>query len=627
MEYVLIALGVIALAVIAYFLVKWLYKEVTKVRHLDLYGRGLTQSPAVPYSIKDAIATLLKLGIRAKQSEMAKNGLNNIYQIKGETANGYSFLYDDNHQDAEADKRDKLQAKLENAKEKDLMDNQKLNDHFTKHAHPSLLKSNKTLTHLSLDHPEQFSISWTNFYSVYHNAQEQLPLWTSTLVDSEVATQQFWPLIAQSGSAYNLIILKKIDSNGIEDIKNTFESVWEDRWEEAFQNGKLYEIDLRIFSQFEAQTVDGFPRFTPSTRTLLVQANDKTIKPVAIRVADYQEQNTQMYSQSKAKPFAWLYALQAAKTSVTVYGIWIGHVYHWHIVTAAMQMTMFNTMKKDHVIRQFMDPQSNYLIGFDTVLLLLWGSISPPTSFSKPEQYLELNNAFAKDRNFFDDDPLNTLAKLGLKKEDFSVDEDWDQYPVVQNMLYFWKISGEYVSVFVDQSFADDQAVIDDEELQNWMRESAETGEGNIRGLPAMGSREALQKVLHSLIYRITVHGISRQNSAANPALTFTANFPPCLQLTDFPDPQDQRRPDELLTYLPNTGTIGSMMTFYFTFLFSPPYEPLLPLEGNNLKLYWPEGDPRNAALIKFRDDVGDFIKKFDKDAPLLHQWPASIET
>jgi len=46
------------------------------------------------------------------------------------------------------------------------------------------------------------------------------------------------------------------------------------------------------------------------------------------------------YSARSASPGAWLYALQAAKTSVTVYGIWLGHVYHWHLVTAAMQMTM-----------------------------------------------------------------------------------------------------------------------------------------------------------------------------------------------------------------------------------------------------------------------------------------------
>ena len=45
---------------------------------------------------------------------------------------------------------------------------------------------------------------------------------------------------------------------------------------------------------------------------------------------------------------AWLYALQAAKTSITVWGIWLGHVYHWHIVTAAMQMTMYNHLPAGH---------------------------------------------------------------------------------------------------------------------------------------------------------------------------------------------------------------------------------------------------------------------------------------
>ena len=59
-----------------------------------------------------------------------------------------------------------------------------------------------------------------------------------------------------------------------------------------------------------------------------------------------------MFVEGEATDSAWLYALQAAKTSVTVYGIWLGHVYHWHIVTAAMQMTMYNTTDKSHPIHE-----------------------------------------------------------------------------------------------------------------------------------------------------------------------------------------------------------------------------------------------------------------------------------
>ena len=64
----------------------------------------------------------------------------------------------------------------------------------------------------------------------------------------------------------------------------------------------------------------------------------QTLTPLAVRVVA--QDNAVAYSARSASPGAWLYALQAAKTSVTVYGIWLGHVYHWHLVTAAMQMTM-----------------------------------------------------------------------------------------------------------------------------------------------------------------------------------------------------------------------------------------------------------------------------------------------
>ena len=37
--------------------------------------------------------------------------------------------------------------------------------------------------------------------------------------------------------------------------------------------------------------------------------------------------------------------------------------------------------------------------------------------------------------------------------------------------------------------------------------------------------------------------------------------------------------------------------------------------------------DPRNIALEKFRKKIGEFIEAYDKESPLIHQWPASIET
>ena len=63
-----------------------------------------------------------------------------------------------------------------------------------------------------------------------------------------------------------------------------------------------------------------------------------------------------------------------------MWGIWLGHVYHWHIVTAAMQMTMFENLPDGHRLYPLLQPQSQSLIDFDFVLLtFLWGQIAPPT--------------------------------------------------------------------------------------------------------------------------------------------------------------------------------------------------------------------------------------------------------
>jgi len=84
--------------------------------------------------------------------------------------------------------------------------------------------------------------------------------------------------------------------------------------------------------------------------------------------------------------------------------------------------------------------------------------------------------------------------------------------------------------------------------------------------------------------------GPSRLNSTANPALTLVANFPHCLQVQEIPSPSRPLDTKALLAYLPNTGTISEAVNFYFTFVFSPPYEPFIPLTGVDTALFFPGG-------------------------------------
>jgi hypothetical protein len=398
--------------------------------------------------------------------------------------------------------------------------------------------------------------------------------------------------------------------------------------------GRIYGIDLRIFAELDPHEVDGFVRFTPSTYTLLLQNDAKELRPVAVRVTGKNGNGAQVFTRPGATDSAWLYALQAAKTSVTVYGIWLGHVYHWHIVTAPMQMTLINCLPKDHPISQLLRPQSNYLITFDDVLLVLWREIAPPTSVSSSFEFLKLMNAFAKDRQFLDDDPRNTLRNLGIDQADFTdpnVDggKPWNRYPLVRRLLDIWDACNTYVGVFVDKTYQSDQAVADDRELQEWSKKSSDEDGGNVRGLPAVNTRNRLASVLTSLVFRIVAHGTSRLFRGANPALSFVANFPPCLQNATIPEPSSQFDTKTLLTYLPKTGTIGLMVKFLFTFAFSVPYEPLVPIAGIDTKLFFGEdpNEPRNQALVRLRQDVIRILEDIEPETPQFFQWPLNIET
>ncbi len=356
----------------------------------------------------------------------------------------------------------------------------------------------------------------------------------------------------------------------------------------------------------------------------------KKLHPICVQISKDDASASQIYTQNNTTDATWIFALAAARTAVTVYGIWLGHVYHWHIVSAPMQMTLFNNVKKDHDLRKLLDPQSKSLIGFNDTLLLLWKTIGPPTSFATPDSFLDLTNTFATGREFFDDDPKVTLEKFGIHKEHFSENEDWDRYPIVKQLLYFWDASEAMVDVFVGKTYKTDDAVINDTQLQNWMKASSDPEEGNVRGLPKMDSREALKAVLTSLVYRVVAHGNSRQMRSLGPGLSFVANYPPCIQNATIVKPDDATfKIADVLRYLPNTGTIGSMMTFYYIFIFSAPYEPLLPLYGNDTDLYFDvKDDLRNKALEIFREKIGNFIVDYsDENGPLIHQWPASIET
>src|SRR5262245_34657756 len=579
---------------------------VFRVHRLNLSWLGLSAPniPAIPFWLSQLPATILQLGRRRDQNAQADDGLSTVWTIGGITSTAYAFM------------------------------GMGYSDQTARAADPR--------TRLALDRPDQFSMAWTTFGGVQAMAShEWLKLFAASVDNPADATRQFWPTIARFGLPYNLIILQRVGSDD-PTHKTALGAGWTPKMEAVWQAGNLYVIDMTLFARFPADVVDSAPRFTPGTFTFLERDPvARTITPFAVRVSDSTGTSVQY---ADGDP-AWIYALQAAKASIGVWGIWLGHVYHWHIVTAAMQMTMFQNLPADHAVRQVFGRQSDYLIAFDQFLLLDW-AIAPPTSVTSSRQFLELIDAFAQGRRFFDDDPQATLDRLGLRKQDFSSGgEDWDEYPVVRYLLTLFKATETYVGKVVDAFYHDDASVASDRALRQWIKVSGAVGGGNVRGLPDVTSRADLKRVLTSLIYRVTAHGSSRLNQAANPALTFAANFPPCLQDTTLPPPSTpfvfKTGPASppgamsLAQFLPNTGTIGELTAFLFTFVYSPPYIPFIPLDGirEDLSFAGPHREACNKALIEYRTDLQNFIALYAADSKVpgvpaqINQWELSIET
>ena len=601
-----------------------------KMPRLPLGELGFKYIPAVPVDPGGVGDTLFKLAVRLKQREQPLQGLSKTFTIGGSTARAYNFLFGT---EAADEKQAAAHESLRSSLSRDPSEIIRILVGMLKDAPeeptPGGVGGGDDLTSLALDDPKQWSMSWTTLPEVFTSALPQLDEWAATVdvTQPDKATEAFFPTIARYGLSFNLILPRKVRDFEVGTWRNLFGSAWTPALDAAAKAGLLYVIDFRIYETLQPQKVAGIPRFTPSTVTVLVQnPATKALTPELVRVAGGNNEPKVFSRQGSTAASAWVYALQAAKVSVTVFGVWLGHVYQWHIVTAAMLMTMFDNLSANHAVRKLLEPQSSYVIPFDNVLLLTWSSVVPPTSIATARQFVELMDLYAGTRQFFDDDPTATLERLGIVESDFTVHEPWDQYPNVGSLLAIWNATGRYVNTYVDRTYATDQDVQRDGELQIWIGDSINQDRGNVRGLPVMDSKDALKRILHSLVYRITAHGSSRLYRGANPALAFVANFPPCLQDATIPDPTLSFDTKALLRFLPRTGTIGSMLHFYFTFWASTPYVPFVPIGGVDRELFFDDA-VSNEALIDLRRFIVDFIERFEPDTPQIWQWERNIET
>lgn len=636
MNFILFSIIIGSFLLAFYFISKKLYRIANnKIYRLPLKELGFKNLPGFPFQISEVIKTIVLLAERSFESKQAQNCLSNFYTIKNITTSGYEFLFGENYLLIDEDTKEKVIRDTENLNLKMLIApkiflnsyaKKKLQDEsFTQ---DKFIKDGVDLKSLFLERPDQFSMIITNFQNQYNDSKENIKISAKTLTDIDTANKEFWETLAIN-TQYNLKVLEKVDEEKLLQLQDKYLDTWTEDFTALANNNQLYAIDMTIFENIETSEVKGFPRFTPATYTLLKQdSKTKTLSPIAIWVSNYQGNKTQHYNLASCTPGSWIYALQASKTSVTCHGIFLGHLYQWHLVTAAMLMEMINYIPDIHPIYKLLKPISDYIIGFNASLVSAFTDIAPPTGISTSKKFFQLTNAYAKNRNFHDDDPKEYLRQNFIEERNFSHKSSWDRYPLMKDLLDIWDATEDYITCFVEQTYSSNESVRSDKILQNWIKMASSEEGGNIQGLPIMNTKHKLVQLLTSITYRINVHGISRIIPGSGyPAYAYP--YISCLQRTDFPLPEYDLSTKNLLTYLPNTGSLGEMVTFGYIFQHSAPYKPALPLGGLDQDLFFSDqdiSDKRNIALIEYREFLQRFIKK---QSPLCqtHQWPKNIET
>jgi hypothetical protein len=638
----------------------------------------------------------------------------------------------------------------------------------------------------SLDKPGQFDMGWTTFEQVHARALPLSEQFQKALTDADSGSKMFWKNISRYWNPFGVLPMQQVSAVAADRFRALLGSNWDAALMDPAVGSTLFVVDMTIFEGVDPP-IPSIPRFTPSVLAffLLDTSNpgDPTFTPVLIRVSDGRD--ARIYQRFPAgsnparqdsEPTAWLYALQALKTATTVWGIWLGHVYRYHLMSVPFNFTQHRSMNPLHPVRRVLGFQGKYTIAFDAVLLLVW-SFPPPTSCGESIEFLQLVDAFAGvagGRSFFADDPEPALAALGIPKAAFSTavireqdicipewiallreqdatpganpiisalsgrfaqtrlrmasyagGEDpvfrrllalelnaiintpamaatlapllaaagvaqhpdtvaeggagalfgpaararmmlqdafpaalaimqWNLYPIANYVVSLHRAAARYIGAVIPLLYPGGTL---DPAIDRWV--AAASRIGNVQGLPATPGVTVAQltALLTSLIYRVAAHGLARLAPVGNPGLSWVGNFPPCLELSRLPDPQvpsgDPNAPalttEQLLAFMPRTGSMGEMISFIFSFGFTDNFEELIPMPSANTTglpdtdLHPFIGLPAgvDAALQQFRREITGFIWFFEADANALnspavmnfsasaaqlHQWERNIE-
>ncbi|XP_038902001.1 lipoxygenase 2, chloroplastic-like [Benincasa hispida] len=252
------------------------------------------------------------------------------------------------------------------------------------------------------------------------------------------------------------------------------------------------------------------------SRTLFFLKPDDTLMPLGIELTrppmDEKPQWKQVFTPSSESTNVWLWRL--AKAHVLSHDSCIHQlVIHWLRAHACMEPYAIATNRQlstMHPIYRLLHPHFRYNMRINAnarATLINAGGIIEST-FSAASYSMEISSRVYKKEWRFDEQALpEDLIRRGMakRKEDapLGIELVIKDYPFANDGLILWDALLKWVKEYVSHYYGDDEnAIMNDNELQAWWREVQEKGHPDkMEGWPMLRTRDDLIKIVSTIAW------------------------------------------------------------------------------------------------------------------------------
>ncbi|KAL7235183.1 hypothetical protein ACSBR1_018639 [Camellia fascicularis] len=330
--------------------------------------------------------------------------------------------------------------------------------------------------------------------------------------------QEFPPYSKLNPKVYN----NEANSKTKESIEKNLEGLTID---EALKNKKLFILDYHDALMPYLKRINSTSSKTYATRTLLFLKNDGILKPLAIELSKFQEEDQLRVPEEEqlgeesvvytpvehgAEGTIWQLAKAYVAVNDSGYHQLICHWLHTHAVIEPFVIATNRQLSVLHPINKLLHPHFRDTMNINALArqaLINAGGLLEKTVF--PSKYaMEWSSAAYKDWVFPEQALPADLIKRGVAVEDAKSPHGVrlliEDYPYAVDGLEIWSAIKTWVEDYCSFYYKTDEMVQKDTELQTWWKELQEKGHGDKKNetwWPKMQARAELVETCTIIIW------------------------------------------------------------------------------------------------------------------------------